>query len=64
MNQDRREISSSQLAELRNSRTIQPDEYAYIAGDLIVAENATTGSKRVIGNVSLLVESGKRILKG
>ena len=64
MNQDRREILPFQLAELRTNKTIQPDEYAYIAGDLVVAENATTGSKRVIGNISLLTESGKRILKG
>ncbi len=64
MSQDRREISQSQLAELRRSKTLSPDEYAYIAGDLVVAENATNGTKRVIGNVSLLTESDRRVLKG
>ena len=64
MNHDRKEITPSQLAELRKNNTISPSEYAYIAGDLIVAENATTGLKRVIGNVGLLTESDRRILKG
>lgn len=64
MSQDRREITPSQLAELRRNNTISPNEYAYVAGDLIVAENATNGTKRVIGNVSLLVESERRVLKG
>lgn len=64
MSQDKREISPAQLAELRKNNTIGTEEYAYIAGDLIVAENATSGSKRVIGNVSLLVESGRQVLKG
>ena len=64
MSQDKREISQSQLAELRRNNTLGPDEYAYVAGDLIVAENATSGTKRVIGNVSLLTESDRRVLKG
>lgn len=64
MNQERREISAVQLAELRNSNKITSDEYAYIAGDLIVAENATNGARRVIGNLNLLVESERRVLKG
>jgi hypothetical protein len=64
MSLDRREISQSQLAELRRNNTLNPNEYAYVAGDLVVAENATDGTKRVIGNVSLLTESDKRVLKG
>ena len=64
MNHDRKEITPNQLAKLRTNNTISPNEYAYIAGDLIVAENATSGEKRVIGNVSILTESNKRILKG
>ncbi len=64
MSQDKREISQSQLAELRRNNTLSPEEYAYVAGDLIVAENATNGTKRVIGNVSLLTESDRRVLKG
>lgn len=64
MSQDRREITPSQLAELRRNNTINPNEYAYIAGDLIVAENAENGAKRVIGNTGLLTESERRVLKG
>ena len=64
MSQDRREITQTQLAELRRSKALSPNEYAYIAGDLVVAENATNGDKRVIGNVSLLTESDRRVLKG
>ncbi len=64
MSQDKREITPAQLAELRRSNTINSEEYAYVAGDLIVAENATNGSRRVIGNVSLLTESERRVLKG
>ena len=64
MSHDKREVTQSQLAELRESNKIYPHEFAYIAGDLIVAENATTGERRAIGNTSLLLESGKRVLKG
>ncbi len=64
MNQDKREIAPSQLVELRKSGKIAPHEFAYVAGDLVVAENATTGERRVIGNTSLLLESGRQVLKG
>ena len=64
MTQERREISAAQLADLRSSNKITSEEYAYIAGDLIVAENATNGTRRVIGNLNLLVESERRVLKG
>ena len=58
------QISSNQLQELREKGVLLPDEIAFISGDLIVAENVTTGGKRVIGDNTLLTESGKRLLKG
>ena len=58
------QISSNQLQELREKGVLLPDEIAFISGDLIVAENVTTGGKRVIGDNTLLAESGKRLLKG
>jgi hypothetical protein len=39
-------------------------EYAYRAGDLIVAENPVTGGKRIVGKVTLLTEQNKRVLRG
>lgn len=58
-------LSANQLRELRESNTINSDEYAYVAGDLVVAENIKTSEKRVLGEAaSILKESSKRVLKG
>lgn len=60
----RQEVSSAQLADLREKKVINDDEFVYIAGDLAIAENAVTGEKRVVGKSDLLVETRKRVLKG
>ena len=58
-------LSANQMRQLRESNTINRDEYAYVAGDLVVAENVKTSEKRVLGEVSsILQESSKRVLKG
>ena len=50
---------------LRESNQISRDEYAYIAGDLLVAENVKTSEKRVLGQAAdMLTEGQKRVLKG
>tara|TARA_R110000824_G_scaffold60853_18_gene162477 strand:+ start:4591 stop:4791 length:201 start_codon:yes stop_codon:yes gene_type:complete len=58
-------LNANQMNALRKSSQITPDEYAYIAGDLLVAENIKTSEKRVLGQASeVLTESNKRVLKG
>jgi hypothetical protein len=58
-------LSAQQLQLLRNAQTITNEEYAYIAGDLVVAENVKSGEKRVLGyKVVILSEGNKRVLKG
>ena len=63
--EERQTLPAYQLVLLREKRLIENEEYAYIAGDLLVAENVKTSSKRVLGQASeILSESKKRILKG
>lgn len=58
-------LSAQQLQSLRNAQTITSEEYAYIAGDLVVAENVKSGEKRVLGyKAAVLAEGNKRVLKG
>ena len=58
-------LRSDQIAHLRQNSLLSKSEIAYIAGDLIVAENITTGEKRVLGEAeTILTESNKRVLKG
>ena len=58
-------LRGEQIAHLRQNNLLSTTEIAYIAGDLIIAENITTGEKRVLGAVaSILSESNKRVLKG
>ena len=59
-------LSPQQIKRLRDGGTLQADEYAFVAGDLLVAENIKTSEKRVLGQAAdILVESGnRRVLKG
>jgi len=58
-------LTSQQLANLRERGLISEQEFAYIAGDLLVAENVTSNEKRVVGESNILSESNsKRLLKG
>ena len=58
-------LNVQQMSRLRENNTITADEYAYIAGDLLVAENVKTSEKRVLGQAAaLLSESNRRVLKG
>ena len=61
---NRQNLTSQQLADLRSRGLISEQEFAFIAGDLLVAENVTTNEKRVVGETHILSESNKRILKG
>ena len=62
MNKD--QLTEIQIRQLRTSGLLQENEYAYRAGDLIIAENPVTGEKRVITQNSNLNENNRRVLKG
>ena len=58
-------LNKQQMSRLRENNTITAEEYAYVAGDLLVAENVKTSEKRVLGQASsLLSENNRRVLKG
>lgn len=61
---DNKQLTTDETQSLRSSRLLSENEYAYRAGDLIVAENPVTGEKRIVGKASLLSENNKRVLKG
>tara|TARA_Y100000592_G_C5260695_1_gene217185 strand:+ start:275 stop:466 length:192 start_codon:yes stop_codon:yes gene_type:complete len=56
-------LSASQTKMLRDQNLISENEYAYCAGDLIIAENALSGEKRIVGQAVMLSESHRRVLK-
>ena len=65
MSQERtHSLSEKQIALLREQKILGPQEFAYLAGDLVVAEDPVTGQKRVIGQSSTLNEDNRRVLKG
>jgi len=58
-------LTNEQLVELRNRGLISTTEVAFIAGDLLIAENPVTSDRRIIGETKLLTEtSNRRVLKG
>jgi len=58
------QLTEKETADLRNRGLILETEFAYKAGDLIIAEDPTTGKKRVVGQTSTLSEGNKRVLRG
>ena len=58
------QLTEAQICDLRNQGLLESSEFAYKAGDLIIAEDPVSGKKRVIGQSSIIVENSKRILKG
>jgi hypothetical protein len=58
-------LSDDKILLLREAQIINAQEVVYKVGDLFVAENVLTGSKRQISVDSVLTEgSSRRILKG
>ena len=57
-------LTNVDLQYLRENALITETEFAYKAGDLLIAENPLTGEKRIIGQAAMLNESNKRVLKG
>lgn len=63
--QTKQTLQAEQIATLRESGILQENEYAYIAGDLVIAEDVTSSSKRVLGKATELLHEGKkRVLLG
>lgn len=58
------QLSSEEMAALRRQSLLSENEFAYRAGDLIVAENPVTGDKRIVCQAEVLKESNRRVLKG
>lgn len=58
-------LDESQQVHLRKNGLLSEEEYAFIAGDLIVAENPVTNSRRIVGDTKILTEgTNKRVLRG
>ena len=58
-------LTNLQLEELRSRGLISSSEIAFLAGDLLIAENPVTSTKRVVGESKILTEtSNSRVLKG
>ena len=64
MAQSRVTLNDQQQSDLRKQGLLMEEEYAFVAGDLIVAENPITNTRRVVGDTKVLSESNKRLLKG
>jgi len=58
------QLTAEETDYLRRSNLLNDNEFAYKAGDLVIAENPETGDKRIITRANLLNESNKRVLKG
>jgi len=59
-----RKISDENIATLRERGLIMADEIVYYSGDLIVAENVITQTRRVLKEASSIISESRRILKG
>ena len=62
---NRQQLNKVETVALRDQGLLDANEFAYRAGDLVVAENVLTGEKRVLGeSAKVLSETSKRVLKG
>ena len=59
-------LGGAEIGFLKNRGVINEEEYAYVEGDTLIAENIKTLDKRFVGKAAeLLAESGgKRVLNG
>jgi len=57
-------LSDSDIKNLRSNGVLQECEVAIRVGDIIVAENVLTKSRRVLDSSSIISESKRKILKG
>jgi hypothetical protein len=59
-----KQVSESDLNQLRQKGLLKLHEIALIVGDAMIAENMLTKERRILDVGNLLLESTKRILKG
>jgi|7_EtaG_2_1085326.scaffolds.fasta_scaffold00960_15 hypothetical protein len=57
-------LSDSEIKSLRQKGILQECEVAIQVGDIVVAENVLTKSRRVLDSGAIISESPRRILKG
>lgn len=64
--QSRQLLGGAEIGRLKNKGLLKEEEYAYVEGDVVMAENVKTQDRRVVGKATeLLTESGaKRVLNG
>lgn len=64
--QSRQLLGGAEVGRLKNRGLLKEEEYAYVEGDVVMAENVKTQDRRVVGKaIELLTESGaKRVLNG
>ena len=58
-----KQLSPNDLQKLRSESIIEDNEVALIVGDVIIAENVVTKSRRVLKVSGLLLESTRQILR-
>lgn len=57
-------VTGTDLTKLRTTGVIAENEIAIVVGDVVVAENVVTKTRRVLEVSGLMLESNKRILRG
>ena len=64
--QSRQLLGGAEVGRLKNRGVLKEEEYAYVEGDMVIAENVKTQDRRLVGKaIELLTESGaKRVLNG
>lgn len=64
--QSRQLLGGAEVGRLKINGLLKEEEYAYLEGDMLIAENVKTQDRRVVGKATeLLTESGaKRVLNG
>ena len=61
---NKQQLDEKSTLHLREKNLLSEHEFAYKSGDLIIAENALTGEKRIVGQTAMLSEVNRRVLKG
>jgi hypothetical protein len=57
-------LSANELNVLRSNNLIESNEIAFRFGDLYVAENVVTKERRVLQSAAVVLNEGRRVLKG
>ena len=58
-----KQLSVNDLQKLRSARLLEDNEIALMVGDVVVAENVVTKTRRVLQTSGLLLESTRRVLR-